>query len=79
MGQLHLRDFDTSYHLYDLFYALDTLALFQRQPAAREMVVRMLPAILRRQKPDGRWWSGDDWLSPTFSVIWTLHTFGLLG
>ena len=76
--QLPNGNFDTKYSLYDLYFALDTLSLLRKHSTARRMVVRMLPALLRRQKQDGKWWKKDEWLSPTFSAIWALHSHSLL-
>lgn len=76
--QLENGNFSPNYHQSDFYHALDTLRLFSRHAATREMVVKMLPGVLRRQKRDGRWWRKDDWVHPTFTAIWTLHTFGLL-
>jgi len=51
-------------------------------PLAREIVVRMIPMILRTQAPDGSW-GGEGHLgygpgSHTFVVFRALHTWGLL-
>ena len=76
--QLDNGNFDTRYYQYSFYYALDTLRLFANHTAAKQMMLRMVPAVLRRQKRDGKWWRKNDWVSPTFTVIRTLHTFDLL-
>ncbi len=76
--QLPNGNFDTKRSYYDFYFALDTLALFKRHSAARRMILNMVPGILRRQKKDGRWWKKGEWIDPTFSVVWSLHSFDLL-
>jgi hypothetical protein len=76
--QLPNGNFDTKYSLYNFYFAIDTLVLLRQHDAAKEMLVRMLPALLRRQKRDGRWWKKGEWIDTSFSAIWALHSFDLL-
>ena len=76
--QLPNGNFDSKYSLYNFYFALDTLTLLRTHSNAKEMFSNMLPAILRRQKRDGRWWKKGEWLDSTFSAVWALHSFGFL-
>ncbi len=76
--QLPNGNFDSNRAIYDFYQALDTLTLLREHEAAQRMTIQMIPAILRRQKKDGRWWKKEEWIDTTFSAIWTLHAFDLL-
>ena len=76
--QLENGNFETEYHLYDFYFAVDTLRLFRELPEAAEMFGKTIPAILRRQRKDGLWRKKGDWVTPTFSVVYALHQFGYL-
>ena len=76
--QLPNGNFDTKRWYYNFYFALDTVTAFRGHATARRMVSQMLPAILRRQKKDGKWWQKGEWIEPTYSAVWALHAFDLL-
>ena len=76
--QLSGGNFATSSYLYDFYYAVDTIGNFTDSRSARSMLEKMLPLISRRQRRDGLWYRGREWLPYTYSMVKTLIRFGFM-